>query len=302
MGQATVTATPDERRWFSALRPLVLLGGFVLVWWFLMTGAAQADGGPDGGLADTARKATGAVDRVVDRPAPRSVPRSAPDHKAEQHRAPVAHVMRAARQRVDTVVSPVTAPVVSVTEHAVENNVKPVTTRTTEAVRSTVRKVVRDVRSGVENGSAVVPELNPHELQLPPLKVGESSSRVGETRSGETRDKEFRTALPMLPAAGVVTALASPAAAFDVAPRTTATSGPDMAVPTPVDGVHRDGSASPADHDGASSVPSGNGGLLAADQNAEALVSTPSASTTSTVTSVDRLPAGPAYPPASSPD
>ncbi len=50
MGQATVTATTDERRWFSALRPLVLLGGFVLVWWFLMTGAAQANGGPDGGL------------------------------------------------------------------------------------------------------------------------------------------------------------------------------------------------------------------------------------------------------------
>ena len=95
MGQATVTATTDARRWFSALHPLVLLGGFVLVWWFLMTGAAQADGGPDGGLADTARSATGTVERVVHRPAPRS----APAEKArQQHRAPVAHVSRTVRQ------------------------------------------------------------------------------------------------------------------------------------------------------------------------------------------------------------
>ncbi len=161
---------------------------------------------------------------------------------------------------------------------------------------------MKDVRSGLENGSAVVPELNPDELVLPPLKAGESSTRVGETRSNETRAQDFQTASSMLPAAGVVTALGSPAAAFDAAPDTTVTSGPDTAIPTPAGGVNSDGSVSPADHDGASSVPSGNGGLVASDQNAQALVITPPASTTSTVTSVDRLPAGPAYPPASSPD
>ena len=268
-----------------------------------MTGAAQANGGPDGGLADTVGSATGTVERIVDRPAPRSAPRSAPADKArQQHPAPVAHVTRAVHQRVDTVVSPVTAPVVSVAERTVENNVKPVTTRTTEAVRSTVRKVVRDVRSGLENGSAVVPALNPDQLVLPPLKAGESSTRVGETRSNDTRTKDFRTASSMLPATGVVTALGSPTAAFEAAPQTIATSGPDTAAPTPADGVHSDGSASPTDHDGASSVPSGNGGFVAADQNARALLSAPLASTTSTMTSVDRLPAGPAYPPASSPD
>jgi hypothetical protein len=294
MGQATVTATTDERRWLSALRPLVLLGGFVLVWWFLMTGAAQADGGPDGGLDDTVRSATSTVERVVHRPNPRS----APADKARQHRTPVAHVAKAVSQRVDTVVAPVAAPVVSVAERAVENNVKPVTTRTTD----TVRKVVKDVRSGLENGTVVTPELNPDELVVPPLKTGESSARVDETRSNEARGQDFRTTSSMLPAAGVVTPLASPAAAFDAAPQMTATSGPDTAIPAPSGGVNSDGAASPTDHDGVSSVPSGNGGLLASDQNAQALVIAPAASTTSTVTSVDRLPAGPAYPPASSPD
>ena len=269
MGQATVTATTDIRRWFSALRPLVLLGGFVLVWWFLMTGAAQANGGPDGGSPTPPVARRGTVERVVHHPAPRSAPA---DKARQQHRAPVAHVTQAVRQRVDTVVSPVTAPVVSVAEHTVENNVKPVTTRTTD----TVRKVVKDVRSGLENGSAVVPELNPDEVALPPLKVGESSTRVGETRSNETRAQDFQTASSMLPAAGVVTtALGSPAAAFDAAPDTALTSGPDTAIPTPAGGVNSDGSVSPADHDGASSVPSGNGGLVVSDQNAQAIIITP---------------------------
>jgi len=302
MGQATVTATTDVRRWFSALRPLVLLGGFVLVWWFLMTGAAHADGDPDGGLADTARKATGTVDRVVDRPAPRSAPRSAPAHQAEQHQAPVAHITRAVRQRVDTAVSPVTAPVVSVTEQAVENHVKPVTTRTADTVGSTVHKVVTDVRSGLERGTAVVPELSPDEIVAPPLKTAVSSTRVGETGSSETRAQHFQKASSMLPAAAAVAALGSPTAGLDAPLDATVTSGQDMAIPTPAAGVNGGGAESLADHDGASSVPSGNGGLVAADQNAQALLDTPSASSTSTVMSVDRLPAGPAYPPASSPD
>jgi hypothetical protein len=294
MGQATVIATTDERRWFSALRPWVLLGGFVLVWWFLMTGAAQANGGPDGGLADTARSAPGTVERVVHHPAPRS---ATADKTRQPHRSPVADVTPVVRQRVDTVISPVAAPVASVAEHAVESNVEPVAARTTDAVR----KVVKDVRSGLENGSAVVPGLNPDELVLPPLKAGESATRVGQTRSNETGASNFQTASSMLPAAGGVTALGSPAAAFDASPKTVATSGPDTATPTPAGGVNSDGSLSPADRDGASST-SGNGGPLVSDQNAEALIMTPLASATSTVTSVDRLPAGPAYPPASSPD
>ena len=293
MGQATVTATTDERRSFRALRPLLLLGGFALVWWFLMTGAAQANGGPDRGLADTARSATGTVERVLDRPA------AAPAGKVrQQHRAPVAHATRAVHQRVNTVVSPVTTPVVSVVEHAVENTVKPVTTRTT----GTVRKVVKDVRSDLEKGTVVVPELHPDEILVPPVKAQESSTRVGETHSNGFRTHDFGTASSVLPVAGVVADFGSPAMDFDATPGTAGTSGQDTATPTPAGGVHGGSAFSPADHGGASSVPSGNGGPAVSDQNAQALHIAPSASATSTLPSVDRLPAGPAYPPASSPD
>ena len=298
MGQATVTATADERRSFSALRPLLLLGGFVLVWWFLTTGAAQASGGPDSALADTARSATGTVERVVDRPAPRS----APAGKVRQHRAPVAHVTEAVTQRVDTVVGPDTTPVASVAERTVENTVKPVTTRATDTVRSTVRKVVKDVRSDLGQGTVVLPELHPGEVVAPPVKADESSTRVGETRSNGSRADAFGTASSMLPVAGVATGVTSPATTFDATPDTTGTSGQDTAIPTPPGGGHSGGAFSPADHEGASSVPSGHGGPMASDRDAQALRIAPAATTTSTVTSVDRLPAGPAYPPASSPD
>ncbi len=302
MGQATLTATTDERRWSCALRPMVLLGGFVLVWWFLMTGTAQAGDGPARELADTASAVTGSVERVVDRQADRRAPAAAEDR---QHQSPVTKVTRTVHRHVAPVVAPVTAPVASIAKQTVENDVEPVTTRTTDTVRTVVGKVVKDVRSGLEKtpaGSVVPPELELDAFEDTTPKVGESSTQQGETRSEGSRAERFGTAASMLPIAGVVADLPTESAAVDAEPNAAAPNGQDTAVPTLPGGVDRDGAVSPADHDGASAVPSGNGGGLAAGQTGEALVIVPATNRTSTVTYADRLPAGPAYPPASSPD
>jgi hypothetical protein len=299
MGQATVTETTDERRWSRALRPLVLLGGFVLLWWVLMTGAAQADDGPDGGLADTARHATGSLERAVDHPVRRTVSSG----KAHQHRAPVGQLTRTVRAHVNPVVSPVTAPVGSVAKQTVENNVKPVTTRTTDAVRSTVDKVAKGVESGLENGPAKLPELHADKAAVPPLVTAESSTRVGETRSHGSLGRPFAAPTPVLPAVGLADDLGTLVTAPENGANASDPNGPDMATPTPLPGDQQGGGAViPAEHEGTSSAPSGNGGSVTAADTAAALVIAPATARTSTVSSVDRLPAGPTYPPASSPD
>ena len=66
--------------------------------------------------------------------------------------------------------------------------------------------------------------------------------------------------------------------------------------------TNHDGVVDPAGHDGASFVQSGIGGAPAADLTASSHVVAPEHDQTSTLSSADRLPAGPAYPPASSPD
>ena len=42
MGHGTEVATTDIRRFLHALRPVALLGGFVVIWWLLATGAAAS--------------------------------------------------------------------------------------------------------------------------------------------------------------------------------------------------------------------------------------------------------------------
>src|SRR6478735_827884 len=48
-------ATADRRSQWRALRPVLILGGFVAVWWALMTGVAQADSTPHHHLVDHLR-------------------------------------------------------------------------------------------------------------------------------------------------------------------------------------------------------------------------------------------------------
>src|SRR4051812_28711893 len=48
-------ATADRRSQWRALRPVLGLGGFVAIWWALMTGAAQAETTPHHPLLDHVR-------------------------------------------------------------------------------------------------------------------------------------------------------------------------------------------------------------------------------------------------------
>jgi len=299
MGQATaVTTTTDDRRWSLVVRPLLLLGGFALVWFFLLTGTAQASGGGDRDLADTARAATGKVERVVDREVRRSAPA---DKVRKQHRAPVQKVTRTVRHRVEPVVAAATAPVASAAKQTVEKNVKPMTTRATDTVRSTVDKVVKDVRSTLENGPVVLPELPATEIDTPAAS-GESSTRVGETPSTEHRANRVEAAAPALPVVDMVAELEAPGTA-DFADQVSApSSDQDTAERTPLGGANHDGAIGPAGHDGTSYVQSGSGVVLATALTSSSLVITPDLTKTSTVSTADRLPAGPAYPPAASPD
>ena len=56
MSQVSVcSATAHGRSPWRALRPVLLLGGFVAIWWALMTGVAQADSTPHHHLVDHLR-------------------------------------------------------------------------------------------------------------------------------------------------------------------------------------------------------------------------------------------------------
>jgi hypothetical protein len=191
--------------------------------------------------------------------------------------------------------------VASAAKQTVEVNVKPVTTRATSTIRSTVDKVVKNVRSTLENPSAVVPELHSTELDTPPVS-GESSTRVGETRSSAPQASRFAAAVPVLPVVDSMADFGSPGTSDYAAQTSAPSSGQDTAERTPLGGTNHDGVVDPAGYDGASFVQSSAGGAPAADMTASSHVLAPDLDQTSTVSSADRLPAGPAYPPAASPD
>ena len=199
-----------------------------------MTGIAQAGGGSDHELGDTARQVTGTVERVVDREVRRPAPA---DKVRQQHRAPVANVTRTVRHRVDPVVSPVVAPVASVAKQTVENTVKPVTTRTTDTVRSAVSKVANDVRSGLEDSPAGA---------VDPARAGARRARGRRRRCWRILNRARGNSLERVPAASTSEQrhrccrsqvlwhdLGTVASATDADPNSAASSGQDTAVADP---------------------------------------------------------------------
>ena len=68
MSQVSVcSATAHGRSSWRALRPVLVLGGFVAIWWALMTGVAQADSTPHHSLVDQVRSQV----KAQARPSPR---------------------------------------------------------------------------------------------------------------------------------------------------------------------------------------------------------------------------------------
>ena len=175
-----VTTTTGIRRWVRALRPVFVLGGFVVVWWCLATGAAQASDGPHHDLGTTTKALGATADRVVHQTAHRALDRGQhASHSPKVTPKPVRHVT----EKVTKTITHQVAPVRSVVEKTVEQTpVKPVlkkvapvldkvsSTLSTTPLGPVVKPVTEDVSEVVQGSSA----------------AGEFASLQGETSSSQS--------------------------------------------------------------------------------------------------------------------
>lgn len=272
MDQGTpVAATTDSRRVLHALRPLVLLGGFVVLWWCLATGTAQASDGPHHGLGATTRALTGAVHQPVRHVTGRGQHAlGAASRAARPVRHQTSPLVAAARTTSRT--SPVASPLTS-------------TTKTVHVHLAAALQQVGPTLSQTAVGAVILPATTVVEhLQL----VGESSTLQGETLSSYAPGMRPSTSL---------TSAVLPASAGQL---TSTLQGQDRAAPSSPVGQDADGHAlTSTGSTGASAAPSGSGPGTSTCESST--VSSPSATKTSISTPAGRRCAGPAYPPSSSP-
>jgi hypothetical protein len=124
-------ATANGRSTWRAVRPFLVLGGFVAVWWALTTGVAHADATPHG-LGDTVRAAAKAHQGSPVRDVVRRV-----------H-----HEAKPATTKVTTRVRHQAEPVTRTVSSAVNATpVAPVVAKTTETIRATVSDTVEKTRA-----------------------------------------------------------------------------------------------------------------------------------------------------------
>lgn len=295
MSQGTrVAATTDTRRFGRALRPLLLLGGFVVLWWCLATGTAQADDGAHD-LGKATRGPAGTVERAAHQPA-RNV--AGPAHRATHSAAPkVAHTVR---QHAAPAVSPVASPAVRTVENTVRTSpVKPLLDAATTAVRTEVVPVLEQTRQTVETtvlGISVIPELEGLETIEDALPlVGGSSTPQGETPS--------KQAARAPSAARATTAVDATSLTGLTGPSTRALESQDRVVHgSPAGAPWNDHALGAFGGAGAASTLSSSGSGAGAAFRHAAPVIGPDTAKTLISSLVDRHPAGPAYQPSSSPD
>jgi hypothetical protein len=277
-----VAATTDIRRWLRALRPLLMLGGFVVVWWCLATGTAQASEGPQHDLGTTTKALGGTVDRVVHHATHSPKATSSATTTVRHHVAPVRQVV--AKTVEQTPAKSLAKPVVQ----AVTAQVTPVLDKAEKTLAKTplgpvVSPVVKDV-TAVE-----------HTLPV----VGESAVPQGETGSPRVAEQVTAGAVST-----VISDTFSPefSGNFD-APSATAVAGQDRVAPSsPVVPGGNDHGVLPAGSTGAASAQSGSGSAPGSALCGTTTDLAPHTSKTSPSTSAGRPTAGPAYPPSCSPD
>ena len=284
MGQVTASGvTADRRLPLRALRAFLLLGGFLVLWWCLLTGTAQAVEGPGRGPGDAPRGLAGAVSDLADRPGHSAVER---DRRGPQMAAKLAQAVRHHA-----------APVTTLAERTVEKaTTEPVVAEATATVRSTVTEVVEGTRSTIETtvertplASVVAPEGDDSET-LP--FDGESSTEQGETPSKQTPKGTATSAAAAMLASGAAATAADPS-----------TTGQDRAeLWSPADHEQNDSIPTSSWSPSATATQSGGGASAASDVSGTGPVRTPATTACASWSSAERLPAGPAYPPASSPD
>ena len=277
MGQDfAVAAATDIRRVLRALRPLALLGGFVVMWWCLATAAAQADDGPGPDLGTTHRAVAATADGVTHQPTRRVADR------VRAHRAAPVKVVKTVRHDASPVLSAPRAIVRS-------SPAGPVVTGVSDTVRSHLTKVVEQTRTALETtpaGGSGIPELDTS-------SVGESSTLQGET--------------PLTHAAGNraehFTALAGADAVNLFFPAsTTASTGLDQAAHGSPPGDRSNTPSLRSSGTSAASSSQSGSGQSAGAALCESGFDTTLATKTSVSSLADSRPAGPAYAPSSSPD
>ena len=263
-----------ERTSRHALRALLVLGGFVAIWWALMAGVAQADSAPHH-LLDQVRS---------------QVP-------TKHHEAPVRdalgrahHDVRATTQQVRHEVSNTTRPVARTASTMVGSTpLAPVATKATQTIRTTLSTTVATTRALVAKSdeSPVVTTID--ETVRDAIVNPESSTGQGNSHSPRHSPKAIRTA----PAEHTSSVLAQHSVAPDRAQAS-----------TPIDAPGNGPLRTPS-LPGPCSSPSGSG---TSSSSTPVGITESSFSVTPTVLRdhhmwrLARLPVGPAYQPGSSPD
>jgi hypothetical protein len=269
MDQVSVRpVTASRRSHWHALRPVLVLGGFVAVWWALMTGVAQADDGTaHHHLVDHLRSQV-----------------KVQQHQTQQHR-PVRDLVRRAHSEVKATTTPV--------RHQVRETVRPVTHQVTQAtttIHSTVSETVQTTRDLLQKSHAGPAVDTVEETVKNATGIAESSTGQGNSPKLHHSSKVSVTALAGRPSATLGAHSESPAA-------------PDRAAGK----THRegplDGPRTPALPDPCSS-PSGSGSSSFAPVGIteSSLLVMPQVQRDLRTWRLARLPGGPAYQPGSSPD
>ncbi len=288
MSQVSVSpVTAHGRSTWRALRPLLILGGFVAVWWALMTGVAHADG------SDKAPRHS-VLDQV------RSTAKA-------HHATPVKDLVRKTQHAVKAntskasadvrkVVRPVTEKVTQKVTSVVKSTpvVRDVSKTATTTVSQTVAKT-RDVLDKTPAGPVVDPVLKPVDdvvdtaTQKPESSTGQGNSH-SKSHSGTSTATSFAQQLPsVLETSGHGSATAA----------TSDQAKPSQDGGSPLDGPRGDPSAP-----GPCASPSGSGSTSFTPVGTleSSLLVAPSVLRDTHTWRLARLPGGPAYEPGSSPD
>lgn len=280
MSQVSVLpATASGRSQWHALRPVLILGGFVAIWWALMTGVAHAEGTPHHGL-DSLRASVKAHHPTPVRDLVRRV-----HHDVKANTAKTTeHVSHQARPVVRTASSIVSStPIASQATKTVSTTVSETISGTVEKTRNLLHKTT------AEPVLEKVDEVAKHTIEKP-----ESSTGQGNSHSLRFSGK------------------ASANSSADLLPATTETSGLGSANAT---GAHRatpsiDGDSPGQSPLGTPTVPgpcaspsgSGSSSITPVGVTESSLLVMPSVLRDHRSWRLARLPGGPAYEPGSSPD
>jgi hypothetical protein len=308
-GYSVAGTTGTRRLW----RALFLLVGFIVVWWALATGTAQAADaphpeGPHRDLGSVTKALGASIDRAVHQSTHQTRPTvEQVTHRSQPVRRTVAKVTPTLRRQSTTATSPAATihegPAAAPAKAPVRATQLATSAAGTllSAVDDTVTATVVPVlehTTGVlaqaTAGTPLAPVLDSlPSVQTPLPHVGATTTVLAESigRHGTTQQ-----------AAAAFAAVSSSTSTASVTDRSASTQGPDQVLPSsPIDQGPSD--QKPGTHAAAAlSAQSGSGAGAPAGLLASAFGIEPSAAQDLISNHADRFPAGPAYRPTCSPD